>query len=385
MPEPHPRRVAAPPAGVVVLLSGDDAMRSGHELASRTAMARRLAALLGYAFAGEYDAAAAYTGHVYFVPRRTLLGDAAARLGIRGERDLFGGVVPDPFVANKSITHGVVDADAQVPPGWSHALERRLIGVVLPGYSAFRADDARRAGRRLLEHARVRIKPAHQLGGNDQSVVGDGDALDAAIDALDARELAEHGVVLEENIESPTTYSVGEVHVGDLRIAYHGTQHTTPDVRGRDVYGGSDLRIVRGTLADLLRLDLGPGVRRAVEQAAAYDRAVAEEYPGFFASRRNYDVVQGADRSGEALSGVLEQSWRIGGASPAEIAALEAFRADPALRAVRASTHESHAPVEPPPGADVYYRGAGADDGPMLKYSLIEIDTIEANSDGSTA
>ena len=46
------------------------------------------------------------------------------------------------------------------------------------------------------------------------------------------------------------------------------------------------------------------------------------------------------DAVGRRRSGVLEQSWRAGGASGAEIAALEAFRADPSLPSVRAITRE---------------------------------------------
>ena len=56
----------------------------------------------------------------------------------------------------------------------------------------------------------------------------------------------------------------------------------------------------------------------------------------FFASRRNYDIARGIDAQGQWRCRVLEQSWRIGGASGPEVAALQAFRADPALRVIRA-------------------------------------------------
>jgi hypothetical protein len=69
---------------------------------------------------------------------------------------------------------------------------------------------------------------------------------------------------------------------------------------------------------------------------------------------------------------VLEQSWRIGGASGAEVAALEAFRADPGLRAVRASTVEIYGEAEPPPNATVYFQGVDERDGPMTKYARTE-------------
>ena len=51
--------------------------------------------------------------------------------------------------------------------------------------------------------------------------------LDAAIVALDKDDLHHHGVVLEQNLEAPVTYSIGEVRLRDLRIAYFGTQRTT--------------------------------------------------------------------------------------------------------------------------------------------------------------
>jgi hypothetical protein len=91
--------------------------------------------------------------------------------------------------------------------------------------------------------------------------------------------------------------------------------------------------------------------------------------PGFLASRRNYDVVQGLDAAGAWHSGVLEQSWRVGGASGPEVAALSAFRADPALRAVGAWCVEAYgACAEPPARAAVHFRGTDERVGPITKY-----------------
>src|SRR5687767_14284720 len=108
--------------GVVVTLAPDDPRHAhGHEGATQASISRRLAALKGYAFAGEYDPSRRYPGRLYFVPHDTLVGAAAARaLGILTEDDLFGGVVPQPFVATKTITHPLVDPGATAPDGWSH-------------------------------------------------------------------------------------------------------------------------------------------------------------------------------------------------------------------------------------------------------------------------
>ena len=65
-----------------------------HECVTRMLLARKLAALKGFGFGGEYPGAHASGTAVYFVPSRTLVGSDAAGLGIRSEDDLFGGVVP---------------------------------------------------------------------------------------------------------------------------------------------------------------------------------------------------------------------------------------------------------------------------------------------------
>lgn len=347
--------------------------RPGHERTARAAMAKQLATLLGYDFAGDFDPQLRHSGHIYFVPQHTLLREQSQELGIRNEDDLYGGVVPDYFVATKAITHAAIDPDAHVPEAWSHHLAERLRGIVLPGYSAFSAADLRRAASRLMRHGRVRIKGARGIGGSGQWMARDETELDDVIPQLDASELHEHGAVVEQNYELAQTYSVGEVHAAGVRIAYHGLQRVTRNHRGHEVYGGSDLHIVRGGLADLLRENLDPAVRLAVRQAAAYDAAVATAFPEFFASRRNYDVLQGLDNKGQFVSGVLEQSWRIGGASPAEIAAIEAFKSNPQMRRANASIREVYTAATPiPPHAQVLFHGIDENAGWLLKYSVIE-------------
>src|SRR6266545_4589507 len=90
--------------GIVVTYSPTDPDHThSHEGVTRTAIGRMLAALKDYDFAGEYDPSNRYPGRVYFVPGDTLVGvEEAWGLGIRTEDDLFGGVVPHPFVATKT-------------------------------------------------------------------------------------------------------------------------------------------------------------------------------------------------------------------------------------------------------------------------------------------
>jgi len=345
-----------------------------HEKVVHAELARRIAGLLGMGFAGQYDASANFGRRIYLVPSATLIGTGVAHmLGISDQNDLFGGVVPMPFIATKAITHPLVRPDAHAPKGWSTDFGNRVRAAVLPGFSAFALEDAKAAGRQLLDIGPVRVKLASASAGRDQWVAKDVAALDAALDAIAPDDLTVGGVVLEQNLEDVTTFSVGQVQIGDLVATYTGTQRLTKANDGETVYGGSDLVVARGGFGALMTLDLPPGVRHAVAQAQVYDAAANSCYPGFFASRRNYDAVEGKDAQGRLRSGVLEQSWRIGGASPAEIAALEAFHATPGLRAVRASCVEVFGEHQvPPPGATVLFRARDEDVGFITKYVEIK-------------
>lgn len=361
--------------GMVVVYPGN-AQRTPrrHESATYHALARRLAAIKGYEFAGEFDAMQSYDGALYFVPSDTFATlDGARSLGIRGEHDLFGGAVPFPFIATKTITHPLADSNACAPEGWSYSLGQQVREVVLPGYSAFSLDDAIRAGRSLLERGPVRIKKASGIGGLGQWVANDADELEARLRSIGPDELARHGLVIERNLTDVATLSVGQVRVDDLVVTYCGTQQLTTNNAGDEVYGGSTLTLVRGDFDALLGTGLDPDTQTAVAQARHYHAAVMQSFPGMFASRCNYDVAQGVDDTGRRYSGVLEQSWRIGGASGAEIAALDAFRADPVLQAVCASTVEIYGENPTvPPDATIYFQGKDEAVGCITKYSRLE-------------
>ena len=114
-------------------------------------------------------------------------------------------------------------------------------------------------------------------------------------------------------------------------------------------------------------------MRLAVDQARCYDRAADAHFGGFFASRRNYDVVAGIDPEGRPRSGVLEQSWRLGGASGAELGAIELLLDDPTLCAVHARCVEQYGDgAAPPPGATVYYDAVDPRVGRLVKYTTVE-------------
>ena len=349
-----------------------------HDRATQRGIAARLAAMMRCDFDEVSGIAASSTaGLGYVVPDVTITSLETARaLGIHGEEDLFGGVVPFPFVATKTISHPLIGSAAAAPPGWQVDFPERVRDVALPGWSVFSLSDARTAGRRLLQGGDVRIKLASGIGGSGQSIAHGEAELDAQLAAIGPAAFSD-GVVVERNLVDVRTYSVGLVRVGSLRASYIGTQRTTRSRRGKEVYGGSSIQVARGGFDALEPLALEDGARRAIAMARAYHDAALACFGGMLASRSNYDVAEGRDPAGRQCIGVLEQSWRIGGASGAEVAALEALNDNPALQTVRASTTEVHAPDVPiPEGATVYFSGLDNHLGPITKYAQVHRDGL---------
>lgn len=355
----------------VFLLEDVDAPANAHDHAGRRELARRAAALLGVPVLDAPPRPGDDGPPVLVIPSETIEWSTATLAGVAGADTLLGGAVPACFVGTKAIVHPLIDADAARPAGWSGALAPAMAGAALSGFAAFSRADAARAGRRLLERGPVRVKETRAKAGLGQVVVRDAETFDAVLAAQDEAELAAVGVVLEENLADVRTFSVGATDLGDHRIAYWGTQNLVRDHQGREVYGGTDLYAVRGNFDNLAAIDLPPVVARAVACAAAFDAAARAAYPDLLVTRRNYDVIEGTDALGDHRVAVLEQSWRIGGASPAELAAMAALADDPARPFACASSVEIYADVVPPPDAIVYFRGVDPVVGPMTKYAEV--------------
>ncbi|WP_395331777.1 DUF3182 family protein [Novosphingobium sp. BL-8H] len=347
-----------------------------HDRSSRQEMARRLAALCRGIASHEQDRITCFDadGHPrpFYIPRDTLTIDEASAISILGESDLLGGVVPFRFVATKAVGHPLVHDAAVIPDGWDPDLGPSLEGTVLSGFSAFDLDDARRAGLSLLAVGPTRIKQVEATAGRGQTVVRTPDELEASLRQLHPETVRREGLVLEENLLDVKTYSIGSATIFDRSIAYWGTQAITANREGETVYGGTCLHAVRGGLADLAACEFPIELAEAIEKARDYDRKIFERFPEMFASRRNYDVAVGTDHRGQRRIGVLEQSWRVGGATPAEIAAFERFEVDPACNATVCATVEVHGDHNAAPiGAMVYYAGVDPVAGPMTKYAMV--------------
>lgn len=371
------RRPTPPGAAVGFLDHRDDEARDDHDRASLRDLAQRLARLKGLPCIGRLGvtAAAPRARALYVIAPDTLLADEARALGIRRREDLFGGVVAHRLHATKAIVHALLPDARVVPSGWREGLAQRVVDVVLPGHTAFSKRDARRAVCQLLAEGPARIKACHGTGGNGQWIVGTLREAEALLDTMQDADIGREGLVFELDLIDSRTFSVGQVDVGACRISYCGLQRQVPGRTGTSIYGGSELLVVRGEFEDLLRLGLPPAVRLAVCQARWFDNAVGDWLPELIVSRNNYDVIQGRDAAGRTRSAVLEQSWRPGGASAAEIAALEYFDAHGDVGVLRVAAVERYGTLEAPRGAQVHYRGIDARQGPMVKYT--QIDTSE--------
>ena len=357
---------------VVVYYSRLGGRLSRHQEILLEADARVLAQLMQYEFGGTHPSAVTDSGNIFFVPDDTLLLDEARSLGIRGPHNLYGGIVPFPFVKTKSIAHPLVDDRAKRPEGWSSAFAERVRDVVLRGYTVFSARDARIAAERMLDRGTVRLKRPLGASGKGQELIKTVSELDTFLEQFSAEEMDTYGLVLEENLRDVTTLSVGHIAVGALTVSYHGTQSTTKDNDDQSIYGRSDLMCIRGGWEALERFArTSSKVRTGVAQSKLYDEAMIE-YPDFIASRRNYDVAQGMDSRGQRRSGVLESSWRVGGATSAELVAMKMFTEDPSLQVVEASHVQVFGKkVDAPDGAIIHFEGNDSDAGPMIRYTIV--------------
>jgi hypothetical protein len=358
---------------VVVYLSPlGQPLRRAHQRFLLEADARTIADIKKYEFGGYHQSGYETQGPTFFVPDQTLLSEEAASLGIRGPKDLYGGVVSHCFAKTKSITHQLVDGNAARPEGWSQSFAERIHDFVLPGYTAFAIADAERAAERMFaSQAPIRVKRPLCSGGRGQVLVTTLAQLDRFMTDLPSEEIETYGVVLETNLREICTLSIGRVELNEIPISYHGIQSRTKDNEGNWAYGGSDLFCVRGDWDALAAVPMPENIRMGMRQAQSYDQAM-NAYPGFMASRRNYDIAQGIDAQGQWRSGVLESSWRAGGASPAELLAISNFLENPDLQELAVSHVETYGPLgEPPPGAVVHFQGEDPAAGPIIRYTLI--------------
>src|SRR5690606_35426125 len=247
--------------GVVILLT--DGPGSAHETEVRSHLAGQLAGLLNLPFKGGRTGQSLADPSWYAIPDATLV---APQPGIQTEKDFFGGLVAHPFMASKAISHPLIGPDARAPAGWTNQFMQLAGDVVLPGFSAFAMDDARRAGASLLQQGPVRGKEVMARAGRGQQVIRTLAERDTWLAGLDTATVDREGRVLERNLDDVRTYSVGQVRVGGQVASYFGQQHLTTANVGAAVYGGSDLWLARGDYDALLRQITDPLTSQLIDQ-----------------------------------------------------------------------------------------------------------------------
>ena len=356
----------------VILL--EEPGQAWHKHATLVSIGKRLAKLKGCPLIEDPpgDHWADRAGN-YYLPASTLSLDSLPGDGPGWTpADLFGGVVPHTFMASKIITHPLLGLGASGPDGWSHVFPQKVGDVALRGFAVFSRADLVAAGERLLRFGPIRVKAGQADGGKGQYEFTD--ARDLASWAGEISEQAfEEGFVLEENLAEARTFSVGQIILDGTMLTYIGKQRATLDKRGRETYGGTTLYAVQGDWDALISRTTTALSREIIAAARLYDDCAANIL-GIVASRRNYDVIVGQDAAGRRRVAVLEQSWRTGGATPAEMLALETFVQEADVVAVRASSHEVFGAVGTgDPSHRIFCSGVDPVEGPITKYAKLEV------------
>ncbi|MGH7158365.1 MAG: DUF3182 family protein [Candidatus Saccharimonadales bacterium] len=294
-----------------------------------TAVAEHLAALLGGQVCGLQDSAR----EQYHVPHAALIREESQEKGITSENDLFGGVVEIASHRDKAILHPTVK-DCERKNEWHSSEFAKLVSsAVLPGFSVFSSADSQKAFQELEDQGyTVRCKDPTRDGSGGQWIIKDSGHLEQIIAGLPADQISEQGIVLEPNLFDPQTLSVGQIYLDGKFYSYFGHQESTTSPKGNSTYGGTTLTMVRGTFETLATTSSEPIIRRAVQQAKTVYDAYSIYEP--IISRANFDVVRGEAKNNQILSGVVDQSLRIGGATPAEVLAIEALKAQPSAQQV---------------------------------------------------
>lgn len=236
--------------------------------------------------------------------------------------DLFGGIATRLVFFDKTIIHPVVPGADVVPPVWISKVAEHVGDAAFRGFACFSRSDTITAGVILFNAGipEIRLKPVSIDAGLGQKVARSYGELEQQVAAF-SDSYVSAGITVEENLSSVVrTVDVGTYQIGNQHFSYVGTQRETLFHGDPGRWGGVAMYVRRGTLDELASWLTVPSLKTAVLQAKALDDAV-DLIPGMYVTRANYDVIQGFDETGTFRSALLEQSWRIGGSSPAEVLA----------------------------------------------------------------
>lgn len=278
----------------------------------------------------------------YYLPSHTLLLQEADALGIKSLHDLYGGVVPYAFLLNKTLSHPIHHPSMNSPEGWNNDLALSLKPFVLAGYSAFNTQDALWTAEGMIHDGPLRIKLANADAGRGQWIVSNHEEVVDLLNQAQYQPFFEQGVIFEEALYNTVTFSIGQTEIGNQTISYCGEQEVAMDLKDKPAYGGSTISVVRGGYDQLDTALIFDQHKEALRLVQQYERHIFNAFPQIYASRRNYDVLQGTNANGHKRLSVIDHSWELGGASMAEVLALEVFAADSSLHRIRTWTKERY-------------------------------------------
>jgi hypothetical protein len=320
-----------------------------------TVVATQVAELLGAAVRKLEDS----SDDRYFVPSTVLAKGEATELGIANENDLLGSAVEHPLHSQKTILHPLPRNSLAPHPQHSRQFTKKVTEdeAVLPGFSAFSFDDAKQAARSLNAEGHViRIKNPAQNDGKGQRVISDpGHLEETLMETFSATlgDVRETGVVLEADLQNTSEICIGQICLGGAYYSYYGNEITIKQ-GSEEVYGGTDIFMMRGGLEQLATVNYAGHLGLATRQALAVYDAYSVYEP--VSSRINLDVLQGYDKRGIFYSGVVDQSLRVAGSTPAELLAIKALQDHPDADMAQTRTQVFFNPAEhqPYPG-DIRY------------------------------
>lgn len=285
----------------------------------------------------------------YHIPSKPISSADAEKYGIKSSEDIFGGVVEDLLHANKGILHTTLSNTSLHPSGYSQDFPKLIRNAVLPGYTAFSKAEAVEIMKCMNKHGTgsVRLKDPLESDASGQYVITNTIELDNVLSKYSDKNIFENGLVLEANINEAVTLSVGLIIFGNQEYSYFGKQKSVFH-NGRSKYGGTEIAMFRGNFNNLInRVDTGSNLHIAISQTSTVFDAFGTLDP--ILSRANFDVVQGFNNKGEFLSGVTDQSFRLGGASPAEVLAISKLNSDKNIECVNAEVDLIYDPTSKPP------------------------------------
>lgn len=295
-----------------------------------------LAKLTGRKYQGDLSLNTKIDSRDILFPHKSLPVSAGEELGVTSQNQIFGSVI-EPIYAEKSIFHPLINKPEVAPRNFPHKFPKQLFEskATLPGYTVFCLDDALSAFELLkLQGVVVRLKDPQGSSGTKQLIVASRTEVEEFVKSIDPSKLKALGLVLESNLINSSdpkaalrAYSAGWTVIDGKIYSYIGEQ-MFGETGTVDRYLGTKLYMVRGTTNNLIDFAKEKKLQSILQCLSKVKRAMVF-LPYLIGSRINFDFLVGipetlpANRYIKERTYVVEQSFRVGGATPAELLGIQ--------------------------------------------------------------